>query len=275
MPGPGHPGHFPKPPGWTDRPARAGRPSTGGPPRSSDDRGRSGAADPPRPGSSANAPGGPPGSGPGGPRRHDQAASATASQPGGGGPTPPGGGAGQDRGASRAQDAASRVAELLGRQEAEDGEAVDQAAEAVEHDIDALAKAEAQRDEYLDSLRRLQADFENYKKRIQRQHADLQERAAEKLVESLLPVLDNFDLALAHASDDAGLEPVYRSLLGALASAGLDRMDPGGQPFDPNEHDAVLHEPGDAAEPEVIEVLRAGYRWKGRVLRPAMVKVKG
>ena len=251
MPGPGHPGHFPKPPGWVDQPG-------GGPgasrPQGSNDR-------PAGPGSQ-----GPPAAGSG----------PTSAAPSG---SSPAGEAGAGRGAagkaSRAQEAATRVAEMLQEREEQDGEAVEEAAEAVEHDIGALAAAEAQRDEYLDSLRRLQADFENYKKRIQRQHADLQERAAEKLVENLLPVLDNFDLALAHADVDAGLDPVYRSLLGVLGSAGLERLDPAGQPFDPNEHDAVLHEPGDAAEPEVIEVLRAGYRWKGRVLRPAMVKVKG
>ena len=88
----------------------------------------------------------------------------------------------------------------------------------------------------------------------------------------LLPALDNFDLALAHGTE--GLEPVYRALLGILESEGLERVDPMGQPFDPNEHDAVLHEAGNG-DPEVIEVLRAGYRWKGRLLRPAMVKVKG
>jgi molecular chaperone GrpE len=252
MPGPGHPGHFPKPPGWVDQPGGgSGASRSPGP----NDRPAGGASQGPPP-----APSGPTASAP--PSDSSPAGEAGTGR----------GGAGK---ASRAQEAAARVAEMLQEREEQDGEAVEEAAEAVEHDIGALAAAEAQRDEYLDSLRRLQADFENYKKRIQRQHADLQERAAEKLVENLLPVLDNFDLALAHADVDAGLDPVYRSLLGTLAAAGLERLDPAGQPFDPNEHDAVQHEPGDAAEPEVIEVLRAGYRWKGRVLRPAMVKVKG
>ena len=224
MPGPGHPGHFPKPPGWVDRP--------GGP---------------------------------------DEAPATNG---------PSGGGDGTEAGVgSRAAEAAARVAEMLGRDPAEEGgqeeaEEVADAAEAVEHDIDVLAAVEAARDEYLDSLRRLQADFENYKKRIQRQQADLKERAAEDLVVKLLPVLDTCDLALAHA--EQGVEPIYRSLVDVLGTAGLDRIDPAGQPFDPNEHDAVLHEEGeDSPAPEVIEVLRAGYRWKGRVLRPAMVKVKG
>ncbi|MGI8683918.1 MAG: nucleotide exchange factor GrpE [Acidimicrobiales bacterium] len=218
-PSPGHPGHFPRPPGWVERP--------GGP---------------------------------------DAPAPKWSTQ--------------EATGGSAASEASAKVAEMLCIDADDDGAEiaaeVEEAAEAVAQDIDALAAVEAQRDEYLDSLRRLQADFENYKKRIQRQQAELSERAAEKLVESLLPALDAFDLAMAHADTDASLDPVYRTLLGVLAGAGLERLDPAGQPFDPTEHDAVLHEEGgDTPAPEVIEVLRAGYKWKGRVLRPAMVKVKG
>jgi molecular chaperone GrpE len=155
-------------------------------------------------------------------------------------------------------------------------EAVEEAEEAIAEDVSELAQVSLQRDEYLDQLRRLQADFENYKKRIVRQQTEHIDRATEELVTHLLPALDNFDLALAHGTE--GLEPVYRSLLDILEGAGLQRVDPLGQPFDPNEHDAALHEEAEGAEgvtPEVVEVLRAGYRWKGRVLRPAMVKVKG
>ncbi len=158
-------------------------------------------------------------------------------------------------------------------------EAVEEAEEAIAEDVSELARLAIERDEYRDRLVRLQADFENYKKRIGRQQTEHIERAAENLVSHLLPVLDTFDLALAHGTE--GLEPVYRSLLDILEGTGLERVDPLGQPFDPNEHDAVLHEDsgGDSAEapaaPEVTEVLRAGYRWKGRVMRPAMVKVKG
>ncbi len=165
---------------------------------------------------------------------------------------------------SPAAEASARLADML----------VEQAEDAVEEDIGKLADVAAERDQYLDRLQRLQADFENYKKRVQRQQAEHAERAAEDLVVKLLPVLDNFDLALAHGAD--AVEPVHRSLMTVLQAAGLERIEPTGMPFDPNEHDAVLHEEGDAAgTPEVIEVLRAGYRWSGRVLRPAMVKVKG
>ena len=147
---------------------------------------------------------------------------------------------------------------------------VDEAESVVLDDLRAL---QSERDDYLDALRRVQADFENYKKRMIKQQTEHLERAAEGLVERLLPVLDAFDLALAHGATD--LEPIHRSLVGVLEAEGLERLDPLGKPFDPNEHEAVVHEAGDADPPEVAEVLRAGYRWKGRVLRPAMVKVKG
>jgi molecular chaperone GrpE len=158
--------------------------------------------------------------------------------------------------------------------EGDNQDGVAQAEAAVEKDLSELAKVAAERDEYLDRLRRLQADFENYKKRVVKQQLEQRERAAEDLLTQLLPVLDNFDLGIAHGAE--GLDPVHRSMLEVLGNVGLERLDPAGQAFDPNEHDAVLHEAADSGTgPEVVEVLRAGYRWKGRVLRPAMVKVKG
>jgi molecular chaperone GrpE len=144
-------------------------------------------------------------------------------------------------------------------------------------DDPSLAALATQRDEYLDALRRVQADFENYKKRVLKQQTEHLERAAEGLVVKLLPILDALDLAVAHAGDSAegkALAPIASTLVDVLEKEGLERIDPRGQPFDPNQHDAVMHEEGDK-EPEVSDVLRAGYRWKGRVLRPAMVKVKG
>jgi molecular chaperone GrpE len=150
-------------------------------------------------------------------------------------------------------------------------DAIEQAEAAVEQDID-IAKVARERDDYLDALKRLQADFENYKKRILKQQTDHLERAAEGLVEKLLPVLDTFDLAIAHGGE--GLDQVHGQLISALEKEGLERIDPVGKPFDPNESDAVAHEPGDG-EPVVSEVMRTGYRFKGKLLRPAMVKVKG
>jgi molecular chaperone GrpE len=159
---------------------------------------------------------------------------------------------------------------------------VDEAAAAVEADIDVLdviAATERERDEYLDALRRLQADFENFKKRMLRQQTETLERAGEDLVVKLLPVLDTIDLARQHGEGDA-IAPVAVALVDVLTKQGLERIDPVGAPFDPNEHEAVAHEPvGDddvaAGGPVVSGLMRAGYRWKGRLLRAAMVTVKG
>ena len=148
---------------------------------------------------------------------------------------------------------------------------VEQAEAAVEQDLD-VARLARERDDYLDALKRLQADFENYKKRVLKQQTEHLERAAEGLVEKLLPVLDTFDLALKHGGD--GLDQVQGQLMAALEKEGLERLDPMGKPFDPNESEAVAHEEGDGG-PVVSEVMRTGYRFKGKLLRPAMVKVKG
>ncbi len=150
----------------------------------------------------------------------------------------------------------------------ESGEA--EAAEQVSSDISALA---AERDQFKDIALRLQADFENYRKRVSAQAGEEAHRATARLVEELLPVLDACEAAFAHGAEQ--VEPIWSALIGALQKQGLEAMDLQGKPFDPTEADAVMHEEGDVDEPLVAEVMRTGYRWKGRVLRPAMVKVKG
>jgi molecular chaperone GrpE len=130
-----------------------------------------------------------------------------------------------------------------------------------------------ERDEFKDIALRVQADFENYRKRAASQMGDELDRALGKLVEQLLPVLDACEAAVAHGVE--GVEQVWSSLIGALQKQGLEALDLAGEPFDPTLADAVMHEEGDGSEPVVLEVLRTGYRWKGRVLRAAMVKVKG
>lgn len=140
-----------------------------------------------------------------------------------------------------------------------------------------LTAVERERDEYLDGLRRVQAEFENYRKRVIQQQSDHAERVTQGLVSQLLPVLDACDAAIQHGATDVA--PVHNQLLEALVKEGLVRLDPRGEPFDPNFHDAVMHEAADDVDGTdgavVAEVLRTGYSWKGRVLRPAMVKVKG
>ena len=90
-------------------------------------------------------------------------------------------------------------------------------------------------------MRRTQADFENYRKRVMKQQADDVARAAEILVEKLLPVLDACDGAVRHGAVE--VEPVFAALLGTLEKEGLGRIDPVGEAFDPNLHEAVMHEP--------------------------------
>ena len=138
---------------------------------------------------------------------------------------------------------------------------------------DVVSAIEKERDEMRDIALRLQADFENYRKRALKQQTETMERANESLVQKLLPVLDTIDLAKAHDPADS-VEQISAALLEVLTREGLERIAAVNEPFDPTQHSAVAHEPGDG-EPRVSEELRAGYRWKGRVLRPAMVKVIG
>jgi molecular chaperone GrpE len=142
------------------------------------------------------------------------------------------------------------------------------AADAVEVDLELLL---AERAQYLEAYQRAQADFENYRKQAQKRQEDAVVRSLGRFVDNLLPVLDACDAALAHGANE--VEPVLAALYGALEKEGLERIDPKGSAFDPAEAEAVLHEPGEGGEQMVSEVLRPGYRWRGQVLRPAMVKV--
>jgi molecular chaperone GrpE len=135
--------------------------------------------------------------------------------------------------------------------------------------------------EYLADLRRLKAEFENYRKRVLREQTRTLELAAEPLVGKLLEVLDEFELALmaAEAKPDFekflhGVELVYAKLSDILRSEGLERIEAEGRPFDPEHHEALLQAEGETdGEPYVADVLRTGYTLKGRVIRPAGVKV--
>jgi len=144
----------------------------------------------------------------------------------------------------------------------------------VEGVIADLERVTAERDEYLRLAQSKQAELENFRKRMMKQQAEEVARASGRLVDALLPVLDAFDYGVAHGS--AELAPMRDQLLVALEKEGLVRLDPTGEAFDPNEHEAVAHEPGeDGGDPVVAETMRAGYRWQGQLLRPVMVKVKG
>jgi molecular chaperone GrpE len=157
-------------------------------------------------------------------------------------------------------------------------------AEPVEEDLDELGRVAKERDELKEMAQRLQADFENYRKRAQRQAEDSAGRQAAEVLSALLPVLDTFDLAQAHLSEEGAGSPEGAALVQArallvdtLTKLGLEPVAGAEEAFDPEVHDAVAHVPAeDGSSTQVVdEVLRAGYAWRGQVLRPAMVRVRG
>jgi molecular chaperone GrpE len=152
--------------------------------------------------------------------------------------------------------------------------------QAVGQPDDALAQACRERDEYRDLLLRRTAEFDNYRKRIDRERREQAAAEVTDLIESLLPVLDDFERALRTDQFEnaeayrAGVELIHRQLLDLLARRGVAPIDALGADFDPRSHQAVMTEasPGHR-DGEIIEELRRGYRIGDRLLRPAMVKV--
>ena len=133
----------------------------------------------------------------------------------------------------------------------------------------------AERDQYLDSLRRLKAEFDNSRKRQERERARILESASEKLVQDLLPVLDNLDRALESEGDiREGVRATRDQLAEVLANEGLLPVASDGQPFDPNVHEAVMGQPSeDHEEGTVLQTFQRGYLLNGRAIRPAKVVV--
>ncbi len=128
---------------------------------------------------------------------------------------------------------------------------------------------------FLADFQRVSADFANFRRQTDKRHKELVQQAGSRLATQLLPVLDAFDAALLHESD--GVETIRGQMLSVLQREGLEVIADVAEPFDPNRHEAAMHEPADDDQqiPMVSEVLRTGYGWNGRVLRAAMVKVKG
>ena len=154
---------------------------------------------------------------------------------------------------------------------------------AVEHDVVALvarlAEAEAKRDEYLGDLQRLAADFDNYRKRVLREQEAFAGRASARLVERLLPVVDDLERALEAAEhhEEAkvieGVRLTHDSLLATLQAEGLEEIAAEGL-FDPHVHEALLSQPAEGVEPgSILQVVQRGYRLGDTVLRPARVIV--
>ena len=158
-------------------------------------------------------------------------------------------------------------------------------AEQVERDLDSLlADTQRERDEYLDLAKRTKADFENFRKRMVAETAAAKARGKADLIREVVPVLDDLERAL----EAAGLDPegdspdglahgvllVFRSLREALARNGVEPVDPKGEAFDPQHHEALSTLPGSGAEPgTVVEVVQKGYRLGDQLVRPARVVV--
>tara|TARA_Y100001970_G_scaffold213774_1_gene261332 strand:+ start:2049 stop:2657 length:609 start_codon:yes stop_codon:yes gene_type:complete len=165
-----------------------------------------------------------------------------------------------------------------------DDDLIDSSAESeIEKDVDdiepltgiSIDEILLERDEYLNLLQSVKAEFDNYKKRTDKRIDETRIHARGDLVEKLLPVLDACDAAVAQGADD--VVAIRKALIDSLEVEGLKLVGTASEKFDPSIHEAISHEPGDEEDEGqlVIEVLRQGYFWEGKILRPAMVKVRG
>ena len=149
--------------------------------------------------------------------------------------------------------------------------------EATSH-VSESQKLKVERDALVDRLARLQAEFENARKRGEREQQEFREYAVADAVKALLPSLDSFERALSTEADTTefrnGVELIYKQLYDALLKMGLRPIPAEGEPFDPRFHQAVeMVNTSEAKDHEVLEELQRGYKFKDRLLRPAMVKV--
>jgi molecular chaperone GrpE len=143
-----------------------------------------------------------------------------------------------------------------------------------------VAKLAGDLNELRQTLMRRQADFDNYRKRIEKERAEDAKRHTARVIESLIPIIDGFEHALAahreaeYENYRKGFELIYKQLVDNLTRLGVERVDPLGKPFDPHLHQAMdrtettTHEDG-----TILQVFQPGYIFHGRVLRPAMVRV--
>ena len=161
-----------------------------------------------------------------------------------------------------------------------EADSIEEEAEAVVADAERVAKAEAEAAAMRDKYLRLQAEWDNYRKRTAEEAGEMRVRAAEKLMGDLLPVMDDFERAIAHAeaNGDAGLldgvKAISTKLSESLGKHGLETIDPAGEAFDALEHQAV-GQVEDASVPDetVAQVYQKGYRLGKKVIRPAMVTI--
>jgi molecular chaperone GrpE len=160
-----------------------------------------------------------------------------------------------------------------------DATEVDEPADATAEAIaDEVAEEVDKAAEYLALAQRTQADFENYRKRVAREAAQALDRGVRRLAEELFPALDHLDAALQAIGDPEvvkGVRLVQDEFVSALRRVGIEPFSPAGEPFDPNQHEAMAQQPAaDGVEPgQVISVYQQGYRHNGQIIRPARVVV--
>lgn len=151
-----------------------------------------------------------------------------------------------------------------------------------EQQLAELKETAAKASQYYEQLLRISADLDNYKKRAARERQEAIKFANESILEKLIPILDNFEMALAAAnapntsvsSLQAGINMIQQQFKAALADAGLQEIDASGKPFDPNLHEAISQqETGEVPEGQVLQQIRKGYKLRERLLRPASVVV--
>ena len=155
-------------------------------------------------------------------------------------------------------------------------EAPEDDASALKAQVESLKAALEEKD---NRVKRLQADFENFRRRTSKEREELANVVTQDLLKSMLPILDNFDRAMAAEQKDnesfqKGVEMIYTQLHETLKNAGLELIDTAGQKFDPNFHQAVMRvENPDLEDDTIAQELQKGYIVKGRVIRPSMVQV--
>jgi molecular chaperone GrpE len=158
-------------------------------------------------------------------------------------------------------------------------EPVEAEATPVAPEPDPLAEALAERDAAKEQLLRVAAEFDNYRKRTAREAVQLRQTAAANLLRDLLPVLDNLERALEHTADKSdglaqGVDMILKQLKDLLSGAGAEPIGAVGQPFDPQVHEALAHQPSDAHPPDTVVLeYQRGYRLGDQVLRAAKVVV--
>lgn len=161
---------------------------------------------------------------------------------------------------------------------AETNENMTQTEETAVEEINELEEAQKKAEELNDRLLRTMAEYDNFRKRTQKEKESIYPDAISFAVQTMLPVVDNFEFALKSECADEnfkkGMEMILNQMLESLKSLNVSEINPVGEPFDPEEHNAVMHVEDDTVEENtVVEVLRKGYKLGDKIIRFAMVKV--